>query len=390
MRVGLVTGEYPPLQGGLGDFTRRLGQAMAAEGAEVHVITTSRAAAGALGGVTVHPMVARWSFASLLRVRALARRLHLDLLNLQYQAAAFGLSAPIHFLPDVAGIGTIVTFHDLRIPYLFPKAGQLRPAAVTHLARSASGVIVTDPADELELHRRSGIAHISQIPIGSNIEPGLPAGYNRAAWRASLGVGPKELLLGYFGFLSQSKGGDTLVSALAILKDRRTPFKLLLIGGQTGSSDETNVDFAAKLEKMIKRYDLVDHILRTGFVEPAQVSAHLLACDAVVLPYRDGVSFRRGSFMAALVHGCAIITTEPQTALAKLRDGENVRLVPPDSPPALVLAITGLLDAPALRADLGQGARELSIAFSWDSIARRTLDFYQSVIGARAGSANQS
>jgi glycosyltransferase involved in cell wall biosynthesis len=384
MRVGLVTGEYPPLQGGVGDFTHQLGQALVPAGVEVHVITTGRAGAVSVGGVTVHPVVDRWSFATLMRVRALARRLRLDLLNMQYQAAAYGLSAPIHFLPDTAGVKTVVTFHDLRIPYLFPKAGRLRPAAVKHLARSAAGVIVTDTQDEQTLRQRGGIARLVQIPIGSNIKRDPPAGYNREAWRATLGVGPQELLLGYFGFLNESKGGDTLISALAILKDRRAPFRLLLIGGQTGASDETNAAFEAKLERMISRYDLAECILRTGFVESGQVSAHLLACDAVVLPYRDGVSFRRGSLMAALAHGCAIITTEARTVLPELRDGVNLRLVPPDSAQALVLAITGLLNAPALRARLGQGARELAAGFRWDSIARRTLDFYESVIRATA------
>ena len=43
MRVGLVTGEYPPMQGGVGDFTRQLGQALAALGVETHVITTPAA-----------------------------------------------------------------------------------------------------------------------------------------------------------------------------------------------------------------------------------------------------------------------------------------------------------------------------------------------------------
>jgi glycosyltransferase involved in cell wall biosynthesis len=390
MRVGLVTGEYPPMQGGVGDFTKQLGLALMARGAEVHILTTS-SSEDSSSGVMVHPVALfGCSFQTQLRIRNLVRQLRLDILNIQYQAAAFGLSAPIHFLPDVAGVKTVVTFHDLRIPYLFPKAGRLRPAAVTHLARAAAGVIVTDRADEQELRRRGGVKRLVQIPIGSNIKPEPPAGYDREAWRAVLDVRPQELLLGYFGFLNESKGGDTLISALAILKDRRAPFKLLLIGGATGSSDETNAAFEAKLERMIGRYDLADHILRTGFVEPAQVSANLLACDAVVLPYRDGVSFRRGSLMAALAHGCAIITTEPQMPLPELRDGVNVRLVPPDSAQALVLAITGLLDAPALRARLGQGARELSANFSWDVIARHTLDFYETIHGDTAARAEQS
>jgi glycosyltransferase involved in cell wall biosynthesis len=380
MRVGQVTGEYPPMQGGVGDFTRHLGQALAGLGVETHVITSRQANGNKPDAVTVHPVVRHWSFAALWQVRGLARHLKLDLVNLQYQAAAFELSAPIHFLPRWAGVPVVVTFHDLRVPYLFPKAGNLRPAAVTHLARSAAGVIITDPVDAEELGRRGGVRRLAQIPIGSNIAPAPPAGYDRAAWRAGLGVRPDELLLGYFGFLNPSKGGDTLISALAVLDDRKAPVKLLLVGGQTGASDASNAAFEEQLQRQISRYGLERRILRTGFLETAQVSGHLLACDAIVLPYRDGVSFRRGSLMAALAHGCAIISTEPARALPELRAGENIRLVPPESAPALVLAISELLEAPELRARLGQGARKLAEGFQWGTIASRTLDFYRSIV----------
>lgn len=379
MRAGLVTGEYPPMQGGVGDFTRQLGQALAALSVETHVIASHRAAADDSAGLSVHPVIKSWSWGSLLRVRALARQLQLDLINLQYQAAAYGLSAPIHFLPRWAGVPVVVTFHDLRVPYLFPKAGQLRPAAVTHLARSAAGVITTDPAEAEELQRRGGVRQLAQIPIGSNIAPAPPPGYDRDSWRASLGVRPDDLLLGYFGFLNQSKGADTLISAMAILEDRHAPARLLLIGGQTGASDASNAVFEAQLQRQIARYDLDRRIIRTGFVETPQVSGHLLACDAVVLPYRDGVSFRRGSLMAALAHGCPVISTEPARPLPELKDGENIRLVPPESAPALVLAVTELLQAPELRARLGQGARKLSRTFRWDAIAGRTLEFYRTI-----------
>ena len=382
MKLGLVTGEFPAMQGGVGDYTHELARALAALDVEVHVITDVRCKDAHLPPSTfhMHPVIRRWSFASLFHIRSLAQSLNLQLLSIQYQAAAYGLSAPIHVLPSVAGVKTVVTFHDLRIPYLFPQAGHLREAAVTHLARSASGVIVTDPADEAELRRRGGVKRLTQIPIGSNIAPQPPPGYDRAAWREQMGIYPNEFLLGHFGFLNESKGGDTLIGALSALVSRKAKVKLALIGGQTGTSDAaSNEAFSAEIEKLVSHYDLNDRILRTGFVDAPEVSAHLMACDAVVLPYRDGVSFRRGSFMAALAHGCPVITTHPATPLPELRDGVNVRLVPPESASAIVLAVTELLDAPELRARLGQGAHALSALFRWETIAKRTLEFYQSV-----------
>lgn len=374
MRLGLVTGEFPPRHGGVGDYTHALALALAALGVEVHVITDTRSATRQSSVFSLQPIIRRWSFSSLLQIRSLARRLRLDWLNVQYQAAAFGLGAPIHFLPDAAGIRTAVTFHDLRVPYLFPKAGPLREWAVTHLAKSAAGAIATDPADEAELRRR-GVRRVARIPIGSNIPVQPPPDFDRARLRATLGVGADDFLLGYFGFLNHSKGGDTLVRALAVLAERRARVKLVLIGGQTGSSDPTDAAFSAEVEKLIARYGLENRIARTGFVAAPEVSAHLLACDAVALPYRDGVSLRRGSLMAALAHGCAIISTTPATPIPELRDGENLRLVPPDLPQALVLAISELLDAPELRARLGAAARETAQQFRWEAIAARLLDF---------------
>ncbi len=382
MRIGLVTGEYPPMQGGVGDFSRELAVALAALGHSIHIITHSNAleSPGNKLAPAIHPLVRSWNFPSLFAIRRLARALSLDLINIQYQAAAYGMTPPIHFLPRLAGLPTVVTFHDLRVPYLFPKAGRWRQAAVTNLAQTARAVIATDPADERELRRR-GIEFVIQIPIGSNIAPAPPPGYNRAEWRARSAVLPDEFLLGYFGFLNPSKGGDTLIAALAGLVGRKANVKLMLIGGRAGSSDsQVNETFGSDVDRLIADFDLADRIIRTGFVAAAEVSAHLLACDALALPYRDGASFRRGTFMAALAHGCPIITTEPSYPLPELQDGVNVRLVPPDSASAIVLAVSELLDAPELRARLGQGARDLSRQFAWDTIAERSADFFQEVL----------
>ena len=43
MRIGLVTGEFPPMEGGVGAFTEQLGRALKALGHEVHIITSIKA-----------------------------------------------------------------------------------------------------------------------------------------------------------------------------------------------------------------------------------------------------------------------------------------------------------------------------------------------------------
>ena len=43
MRILLITGEFPPMQGGVGDYTREIGLALCELGCEVHVATSSQA-----------------------------------------------------------------------------------------------------------------------------------------------------------------------------------------------------------------------------------------------------------------------------------------------------------------------------------------------------------
>jgi glycosyltransferase involved in cell wall biosynthesis len=221
---------------------------------------------------------------------------------------------------------------------------------------------------------------LRQIPIGSNIRAELPPNYDRSAWRKQLNIPDDTMLIGYFGFMNASKGVDTLLKGAAAAIGQGVNAHILLIGGRTGSSDPTNTAFAAQIDQLIAQLDLGSRVHWTGFVDDRQVSAYLSACDMVALPFNDGVSFRRGSFMAALAHGCPIITTTPQVDLPEIQDGDNVRLIPPESPEALAAAIRELANDSAARQQLGANARILAQRFTWDNIAAQTVAFFREII----------
>lgn len=383
MRIGFITGEYPPMEGGVGAFTHELARALLALGHEVHVLTDRRAdGSNAADGIQVAAEVRDWNWAALLQAGRWARQHRLEVINLQYEAAAFGKVAPlVHFLPArLSNFPMLITFHDLLVPYLFPKAGALRYRALLSLARSARGVIVTNVQDEQQLAKERGIPPLRRIPIGSNIAPAPPPDFERAALRAALSIPEDGVLIGYFGFLNASKGAACLLRGVASALQSGVNAYLVLIGGRVGASDPSNVHYAESVDDLIKRLGLAERVRRTGFIESAAVSAHLLACDMLALPYVDGVSFRRGSFMAGLAHGCPIITSTPALPLPELHHGENVYLVPPEQPEALGEAIRTLAESPQLRARLSSCAQQLSEQFAWRRIAQRTADFFLEVL----------
>ncbi len=391
MKIDLITGEFPPLQGGVGDFTRELARALAAQGHTVRVLTSRSQSEGEQSDAgepyAIHRSVSDWGWGCWRAIRRWLADHRPDAVNVQYQAAAYAMRPAIHLLPwqlrrltDRPAV--VVTCHDLLPPYLFPKAGPLRRQAVLALARWADAAIVTNEEDRLTLSRYPSLAaSVALIPIGSNIAAQPPAGYDRVAWRGRYGVAPGDLLLAYFGFLNPSKGGETLVRALHKLAAgpplmAATSPHLLMVGGQVGSSDPTNLVYLRHIESLIVRLGLRDRVHWSGYTPSEQVSANLLAADVCVLPYRDGASFRRGSFMAALAHGRPIVSPRPRLPLPELRDGENVLLVPPDDPDALAAVVARLAADSALQQRLGDGASELSRHFAWDRIAARTADLF--------------
>lgn len=394
MRVTFLTGEYPPLQGGIADHTACLARHLAALDVQPSILIQqgwlALAGQAAAEGPPVQALVPGWGWRSWPAVVDFARRHRPDVLHIQYQAAAFELAGWINWLPWYlkqrrVATRTVTTFHDLRVPYLFPKAGPLRRQAVLALARHSDAVICTNRADLAELQRVLSLpdGRAALIPLGSNVEPQPPAGFDRANWRRLYQAGPQTLLLAYFGFLNESKGGEELVEALALAR-QQVDARLLFIGGDVGHADPTNVAYARRVRELIERYGLADVVYYTGYTGPAEVSANLLAADAVVMPYRDGVSFRRTTLIAALRHGCPVVSTFPanRDLIPEIRAGENMLLAPPGDAAALARLITGLAHNPGQRQELARGSLELGVLFDWPKIAEATAALYRAVITA--------
>lgn len=378
MHIGIITGEYPPMQGGVGAYTRLLARTLAQQGQQVSVFTSLKAHAHD-ENIALDNRVKHWDIPTVRQLVQWTQRQQIDVLNIQYQTAAFSMSPWIHFIPDLVNdIPVVTTFHDLGYPYLFPKAGPLRDWVVQRLARQSEGAIVTNHED---IERLRGKVNATLIPIGSNILAPLPDDFDADTWRAQAGAQPGDCLLGYFGFMNRSKGVHILLESLAKLRAEDIPVHLVFIGGRTGTSDPTNEAYAEEIDDLIEALELEKHVHWTGFIDDKAVSAYLSACDVVALPFLDGASYRRGSLMAAIYHGCAIVTTQPVVTIATFRPGENMMLVPPDDRAALVGAIRRLYESPDLRDKLRDGAAKLAQRFDWTQIGADVIEFFRLVRG---------
>jgi glycosyltransferase involved in cell wall biosynthesis len=381
MKIVLLSAEYPPMPGGVGDYTRNLGTALLQRGHDVTVLTGVGGDPDGQQKVQVVRLpLRRWNWRCWRVVRHALVDLKPDILHIQYQTGAYGMHPAINLLPWRLRSWTnrpriVATAHDLLPPYLFPKAGPIRDWVTRRLLIDADAAIATNEVDAALLRGwGAGRGHhvLATIPIGANVIVAPPPAYERHAWRARLGITPEMTLIAYFGLISRSKGIDTLVQALTHLPEA---FRLLVIGGEATAPQDRA--FAGEVLKQIAAAQLEGRVHMTGYCDEATVSAHLLASDLAALPFVDGASFRRGSLLATLAHGVPTITTPGAAALT---NKTHVLLTPAGDAAALADAIALLASDPTLRARLSAGGAALAAQFSWEEIARRHEEVYGEVV----------
>ena len=388
MHVLFVTGEYPPMRGGVGAYTAELAQALASAGVRVSVVTTQQAQTPVYQAtpVMIYPVMGRWGWRIWRRVPQLAQQIGATWLHVQYQTAAFAMNPAINLAPAQwrrqaqrhhYPLQVAWTYHDLLVPYLFPKAGaHLRHWITWQPARSSNLVIATNEGDYRELAATTSPALLQKIPIGSNIQAQECTPAARMAARAERGYHEQSLVVGYFGFLNRSKGGLTLVRTLHELVRQGYDAHLLMIGEKVGASDPTNDAYLQEVEALIAQLGLEARVQWTGHLSDIEVSQALHLVNILLMPYLDGASLRRGTLMAGLAHGCAIVTTTPQSPLPELIDGRDLLYVPPEEPHLAANAILRLTQAPELRQAIQTGARRQSQLFTWSAIAAQHLQAY--------------
>lgn len=371
-RWHLITGEYPPAPGGVADYTALLAAALAGAGAGagVHVWTTHGPEASPAvedqDRVTVHRPIQRWRPAELARLDdALDAFGPPRRLVVQYAPGVWGRKGlNVAFCRWLVrrrarGDDVRVMFHEVWYPLQLRDKptrwllalGQRLMART--LMEACSSAYVSIPAWEPLLRaserrgRRLRPRPVTWLPVPSNI-PVVEDDAAVATLRHGLAPGGEALVgsFGTFGGMIGALLAETLPRVLGSRADR--------VGLLVGRGSDR---FAARL--VADHPELDGRLHAAGGLPAAAVSVHLQACDLLVQPYPDGLSSRRGTLMAGLAHGVAMVSnlgalSEPVWA----RTGD-VALAPAAEPTALAGVAEALLASPQARAALGQAGRAL-------------------------------
>ena len=393
LTVLLVVPTFPPDQCGVGDYTYQLALHLHAAGHRVTVLSTQRATPPTVPvPFDFRPLITNWHFPDMKTVLDVVRDVHPDVVHIQYHNEDYDAVEMISALPlcvreSQPDALVVSTLHNVRSFTFAPRI------SMSVFLRFSDWLVITNEADrDLLLRDHPAHAHkYSVVPAAGGLP--CPAGILaqrqalRTQLRRELGLGERTLLLGYFGFINEEKGIESLLYALRDLRATGFLAHLLLVGGLHSDREAEFSAYQDSLRRLIDTLGLQDAVTATGYLEPDEASRRLVGLDLAVLPFRDGLTTKRSSFLSVLSHDVPVLSTRGPFMPSALQHRQNAFLVPAGEPEAVGLAlehaIRELHADPDLHGRIRMGGKRLfSEIFSWDPIVRAHEGVYHQVRGA--------
>ena len=273
-KILIITGTYPPERCGAGDYVYNLFQTEEAKDWDLFYSKD-------------------WSLGTFSSKVKEIKKMKPNIINIQYPTMGYGLSVLPHLLclyfRCLTRTKVTVTIHENS------QLGWKAKAASIIYMIFANKLIFTNKY-ELDYSKRFNPLFLrgksTVIKIFSNIKAAetLPSIENR------------KYDLGYFGYIRLKKGLEDFVEVARALKKEKPDLKIYIMGQIQPEYKEYYDSLFGNQEQ-----NNIELILNK---DAEEVSTILADTKLMYLPFPDGVSERRGSFLAAIKNLCLILTTK--------------------------------------------------------------------------------
>jgi glycosyltransferase involved in cell wall biosynthesis len=345
----MLTCEYPPLGGGVGDYTAQVARALAVCGDQVTVFCPPQPSAPVVqSGVEVVVLPDTYGRASRRQIAdRLAERPATVLV--QYVPTGFGLKGAnipwCRWLADLSRqhADVRVMFHEPYFTYGWKPLHQaplsmaqrmmarllLTVGRTTYISTDSWRAALLPYAPDRQQHAFLTLPIPSSVPRCDRSE--------LASERRQALIGSGGALVGHFGTYGTHVAPMLRDAALQLLAQDAS-ITMVCIGNRSDG-------FVADL--IAARPDVKGRLRSTGRLAPMDTAAAIAACDLFLQPYPDGVTTRRTSVMAALHNARAVVTTTGHLTESLWAETGAVMATVAGDTPAMVAAARALLAHPA-------------------------------------------
>ena len=244
-----------------------------------------------------------------------------------------------------------------------------RVIAATPLEKSQMGWAYGAPTDRIDV-----------VPPGVDLERFKPM--NQAEAKARLGLPLHHRPILFVGRIQPLKGIDTLIKALALVKQREPAIAqnicLSIIGGDPNPDSQLEQAEFERLKTLSADLDMGELITFLGAKDQDSLVYYYSAAEMVVMPSHYE-SFGMVA-LEAMACGTPVIASNVGGLSFNIEDGFNGYLVPGRDPQALADKILLLLKYKALRDQLSEQAQAWVTRYSWVNIADEVLEVFERTI----------
>lgn len=312
MRLVILTGSFPPMHCGVGDYVSKLAKALILEdeNIEINIITSNQAehiSQTDIQRIKLFNEIEGWNLHSLIQIQQKIREIKPDLIHIQYPTSGYLYSMIPQLLPLVCSFYTkriIQTWHDP-----FSNKGLIRYLP-NLLTRDTVITVEENFKDYLPRWYQPFLQHkkFKYIQVASNIAPISLSQERYQNIRQQYNSCNKNLLV-FFGFANPKKGIEEIFDIANSCEHH-----IILIC-------ELRMDnpYHRKLLSIVNSPEWKDKVFVTGFLSENQVAEILSAADAAIYPFVHGCSSRNASILAAQSQGTFVLATSQE------RHGYNVK-----------------------------------------------------------------
>ena len=218
------------------------------------------------------------------------------------------------------------------------------------------------------------------IPPGVNIHHFYPIPQDEA--KEAIGILASDRMALFVGRIEPLKGVDTLIRAMAHVKENcvsfRCPHYLVIIGGDPNGDTEDTTAEMSRLQSLCKTLGLDEIVVFLGKRDQNTLPYYYSAAEVVVMPSHYE-SFGMVA-LEAMACGTPVIASRVGGLAHLVKDGVTGYFVPAQDPIALSEKLRTIFVNHNLRTELGAQAVDYAKQFSWEWVTGQMLGEYHDLL----------
>lgn len=300
-----------------------------------------------------------------------------SIVHMEYPGTYYGKTLLASFIPLIIRLNNLKkkkkTIVCTRL-HEYSDARLLRKIAIIPIALFSHYLYIPALVDRTQLERIINKKKIKPTVIGSNI-PVTVTEIKRT-------TGP--FVVTYFGAVYPGKGIEKMLHVWKKVMEQKGLMNIVFrFIGDIGI-EETNQfkEYHLSVLKLIDALGLRNNITITGYLSDIEVANEISNSDVATLFFDDGLTLRRGSFLAFLSHGIPIVTSKGDLEAQEMFGNAKGIFMSEDIELCAKKVVEFLKCEPHEKEKMMIENKDLSHLFSWDSIADNFISDYKRYIGA--------